>query len=809
MARRAGLRVRVRGPHRCGVGAARGARGPRRRDRLPAVRARPAGVRVAPAHRRGSRRGSRPAGSRSCRRAAATSRNRRSPTSSAACSTTRRRLRSRSTAPSASSRARARAARSSSSARSCSPLLRAGTPARADRDHLPERRALARAARDRARRRSAFPYVARRRGAPRADAVRPGAGGDAALRVARRDARRPVHVPALAVLRARATRGRLRRGPPARPRGADAGPRGRGGGEAPRRAAARRSRAARRGRRRSTRSASSRRACSAARTGSRARRVGEASRLDLRAYEALVRLARRARPLAGGRRASCRATRWSPRSSARRCARCGATSPAGSRWSTSCARALAGSTSSFVLGLEEGSLPRRGSSSPFLDDDARRALDARGARLERPDSVSRDRYLFYTACTRASERLYLVREAATDEGAPREPSPFWDEVQSLFDPEDVRRWTRRRPLSALTWTLDDAPTERERLRALAELAARDAGQADALARANGWERRLDRAVRAFARPTRVTHPLVLEQLGSRADVQRHGARAVRRLLVRVVRRAVPRPEVDRRRGGCEAARLGRAQRALQVLHAAAEGARRREARRWASRTAPCGSCARASTRRSPGVRMEMTEMQARELDQTLWRDLEAVVHEECATRAAARSAPVRGRVRERARRAGAAARARPRRRHHALREDRPDRRRPVQRPRDRAGLQVGQARALGRARSRRSCACRSRSTCSCCATSSASSRSAASTGRSPASGRRAGSSARARGRRCPAMSGPTTSTRRRSGPRSRTRRTTARRLAGRIRGGDVEHDPKGGDCPAWCDLWPMCRVERA
>src|SRR5205807_8982759 len=68
----------------------------------------------------------------------------------------------------------------------------------------------------------------------------------------------------------------------------------------------------------------------------------------------------------------------------------------------------------FVLGLEEGSLPRRGSSSPFLDDDARRELDERGARLERPDPVSRDRYLFYTACTRASERLYLVREAATD-----------------------------------------------------------------------------------------------------------------------------------------------------------------------------------------------------------------------------------------------------------------------------------------------------------------------------------------------------------------------------------------------------------
>jgi RecB family exonuclease len=38
---------------------------------------------------------------------------------------------------------------------------------------------------------------------------------------------------------------------------------------------------------------------------------------------------------------------------------------------------------------------------------------------------------------------------------------------------------------------------------------------------------------------------------------------------------------------------------------------------------------------------------------------------------------------------------------------------------------------------------------------------------------------------------------------------TGRSLAERIREGDVRHDPKGGACPSWCDLWPMCRVERA
>ena len=34
-------------------------------------------------------------------------------------------------------------------------------------------------------------------------------------------------------------------------------------------------------------------------------------------------------------------------------------------------------------------------------------------------------------------------------------------------------------------------------------------------------------------------------------------------------------------------------------------------------------------------------------------------------------------------------------------------------------------------------------------------------------------------------------------------------LVERMRSGDIRHDPKGGDCPTWCQLWPMCRVRRA
>src|SRR2546429_4625121 len=137
----------------------------------------------------------------------------------------------------------------------------------------------------------------------------------------------------------------------------------------------------------------------------------------------------------------------------------------------------------FVLGLEEGTLPRRGEGSPFLDEEPARELDSRlrRSRLARPDPVERDRYLFYTTCTRATRRLYLVREAANDEGGPREPSPFWDEVRGLFAEDDVRRATTRRPLSALTWPVEKVPTVRDLLCSLALLVPADEDAALALA----------------------------------------------------------------------------------------------------------------------------------------------------------------------------------------------------------------------------------------------------------------------------------------------------------------------------------------
>jgi ATP-dependent helicase/nuclease subunit B len=461
----------------------------------------------------------------------------------------------------------------------------------------------------------------------------------------------------------------------------------------------------------------------------------------------------------------------------------------------------------FVLGLEEGSLPRRGGGSPFLDDDARRALDERGARLERPDPVARDRYLFYTACTRASQRLYLVREAADDDGSPREASPFWHDVHALFDGDDVRRWTRRRPLSALTWPLEEAPTERERLRALAELAAHDRPAAEALARANGWDRRLERALGAFRRPTRLTHPLLLEQLGSRTsfavtELERFADCSSAWFVDRFLDPKTIDAEPDAKQRGSVA------HNALYRFFSrvpAELGVEKLEPQHVEAAT---GLMRRCLDEAIAGVRMDLTEMQERELDQTLWRDLAALVEEECESSlplvprrfevsfGSERAAPelqrglelapgltlsgkidridvdpfgARGVVQDY--KSGKSAYS-ARRIESELR---------LQIPlymlvlRDLVGLEPlgGLYRPLAGARKPR--------------------------------GLVRGSEAET----LPGYVSHDYLDEEAFWGVVESARETATALAERIRAGDVQHDPLGGECPSWCDLWSVCRIERA
>ncbi len=459
----------------------------------------------------------------------------------------------------------------------------------------------------------------------------------------------------------------------------------------------------------------------------------------------------------------------------------------------------------FVLGLEEGAFPRRTRPSPLLADELRQEL---GSRLARPDAVARDRYLFYTSCTRAHERLVLVREAARDDGTPREPSPFWEDVRTLFDDADVQRSTRRRPLSALTWPLDAAPSERERLRALARLASEDVDTASSLAAANDWSRRLDRARSAFERTTRLRSPAVIEPFAAKSvfsatELERFADCSSAWLFERVIDPkkidAEPDPML---RGSVMHTTLHRFYAALpreldservtpENLEAATTLAHR------------CLDDALES-----GVRLDLSDLQAAELRHTLRADLEGFLRDEAASPVgflprrlevafgSERAAPelqrglqladdvwlsgkidrididpfsARGIVQDY--KSGKSA--------HSAREI--DRELRLQIPlyvlalRDLVGVEPlgGVYRALaGRRLTRGMLREESRED-------------------------------------LPGFAREDYLDEETFWSQVESARGRAADNAHRIREGDVRHDPKGDGCPAWCDLWPMCRVPRA
>ena len=357
--------------------------------------------------------------------------------------------------------------------------------------------------------------------------------------------------------------------------------------------------------------------------------VGEASRIDLRAHEVALGLLDE---LEGWRKLGGETTEEQVVSALERAqVRVGGTAEPGRVAVVDLLRARTRRWQAvFILGLEEGVFPRRSTETPFLPDETRRALEAagKGRRLVRPDPLARERYLFYTACTRAWRQLILVREAADDDGRPHEPSPFYEEVRSRFDPADVARATKKRPLSSLSWELDRGPTERERLRAAAAIASTDEDEARALALANGWERRIERALAAFDRQTTLAHPLVVEELAQRA---RFSVTELERFLecssMWFFERVIDPKEIDavldaRVRGGI----------AHQTLYRFYSGLPKRlgtdavEAERLDEALVFLRECLAEAI--AGGVRLELTDLERLELEETLARDLEHFVKQE-------------------------------------------------------------------------------------------------------------------------------------------------------------------------------------
>lgn len=123
----------------------------------------------------------------------------------------------------------------------------------------------------------------------------------------------------------------------------------------------------------------------------------------------------------------------------------------------------------FVCGLQEGEFPSRGRPDPFLPDDFRRELARAELPLpQREDQFDRERYLFYVCVSRAERRLVLSARTSDEEGNPQPESFLLADVRDLFG-EVLAGRARRRSLSDVAWTLDEAPTAEEwsRARALA------------------------------------------------------------------------------------------------------------------------------------------------------------------------------------------------------------------------------------------------------------------------------------------------------------------------------------------------------
>ena len=132
----------------------------------------------------------------------------------------------------------------------------------------------------------------------------------------------------------------------------------------------------------------------------------------------------------------------------------------------------------FICGLQESEFPHPARPEPLLSDDQRDEIARASGLVLRPrgDAVAEERALFYLCASRPEELLALSYRTSDEEGNPSVRSFYVDDVRDLFTDElDARR--RVRELSQVTWRPEQAPTPRERERALAATGPRHDEQA--------------------------------------------------------------------------------------------------------------------------------------------------------------------------------------------------------------------------------------------------------------------------------------------------------------------------------------------
>ena len=178
----------------------------------------------------------------------------------------------------------------------------------------------------------------------------------------------------------------------------------------------------------------------------------------------------------------------------------------------------------FVAGLADGSFPAAGGADPLLSDDRRRAIGLQG----RSDPAAEERYLFYACVSKPEVCLHLSYPASDEAGGTAPRSAFVDEVRDLLSPAATSdpaddplepELVERATLADFVPAPEDASAPHDLARALAAPGVDAVSRVSALTLPEGAGDRALAAVEgarervAAARlPGPLSHPDVLESL---------------------------------------------------------------------------------------------------------------------------------------------------------------------------------------------------------------------------------------------------------------------------------------------------------
>ncbi|HET6830335.1 MAG TPA: PD-(D/E)XK nuclease family protein [Solirubrobacterales bacterium] len=180
----------------------------------------------------------------------------------------------------------------------------------------------------------------------------------------------------------------------------------------------------------------------------------------------------------------------------------------------------------FVAGLADGSFPAASAADPLLSDERRRALGLPA----RSDPADEERYLFHACVSKPERCLHLSYPASDEAGATAPRSAFVDEVRDLLSPPPTPdpaddplepELVERATLADFVAAPEDASAFGDLARALAAAGGDVEARAAELTLPEGTaERAVEaviaarRRVRAARAPGPISHPDILAELGA-------------------------------------------------------------------------------------------------------------------------------------------------------------------------------------------------------------------------------------------------------------------------------------------------------